>query len=77
MDIIVLVIFSVCVSDPTETKAAGSKWRHQTELEEAVRWIGLPQGRGDKDKDHRLKIVFSSGISSSIVPNYYIILYFV
>lgn len=47
----------LCVSDPTEAEGAGSTGRRQTELDEAVRWIGLPQGRGNEEEEHRLKIV--------------------
>lgn len=62
----------LCVSDQTEAEGAGSKGRHQTELEKAVRWISLPKGwRGNEEEEHRLKV------SGSIVKYYHIILYFV
>ena len=39
-----------CISAQTEAKAEGGEWRRQTELEEAVRWKSLPQGR-EEDKE--------------------------
>ncbi len=42
-----------CISAQTEAEGPGAERRRQTELEEAVRWKGLPQGEEGDERRRR------------------------